>query len=82
MSKTITPYSEPLFPKVPPYDSFTQETVNLIFSHVNGIKRRQFHGKSAYDMFIFLYSPNLASALGISFIDPEEVVQSPRLLKS
>jgi len=71
-----------IVPKGSSFDSFTQETVNLIFSHVNGIKRRQFHGKSAYDMFIFLYSPNLASALGISFIDPEEVVQSPRLLKS
>ena len=62
------------------FDNFTQETVNLIFSHVNAVKRKQFNGKSAYDMFSFYYSENLASALGISFVPPNEVVQSPKLL--
>ena len=62
------------------FDDFTQETVNLIFSHVNAVKRKQFNGKSAYDMFSFYYSENLASALGISFVPPNEVVQSPKLL--
>ena len=38
------------------FDGFTQETVNLIFSHVNAVKRKQFNGKSAYDMFSFYYS--------------------------
>ena len=63
------------------FDDFTQETVNIIFSHVNAVKRKQFNGKSAYDMFTFYYSEVLASALGISFIPPNEVVQSPKLLK-
>lgn len=63
------------------FDSFTQETVDLIFSHVNAIKRHQFQGKSAYDMFSFVYSRELAEALGISFVDPKEVIQSPNLLK-
>ena len=63
------------------FDNFTQETVNLIFSHVNAVKRRQFHGKSAYDMFSFVYSRELAEALGISFVDPKDVIQSPKLLK-
>jgi len=71
-----------IVPKGSSFDSFTQQTVNLIFSHVNAIKRRQFHGKSAYDMFIFLHSMTLANALGISFVDPKEVVQSPQLLRS
>lgn len=62
------------------FDDFTQETVNLIFSHVNAVKRKQFNGKSAYDMFSFYYSETLASALGISFVPPNEVVQSPKLL--
>ena len=34
------------------FDDFTQETVNRIFSHVNAVKRKQFNGKSAYDMFL------------------------------
>lgn len=62
------------------FDEFTQETVNLIFSHVNAVKRKQFNGKSAYDMFSFYYSEVLASALGISFVPPNEVLQSPKLL--
>lgn len=62
------------------FDNFTQETVNLIFSHINAVKRKQFNGKSAYDMFSFYYSEILASALGISFIPATEVIQSPKLL--
>lgn len=63
------------------FDHFTQKTVDLIFSHVNAVKRRQFHGKSAYDMFSFVYSRELAEALGIFFVDPKDVIQSPKLLK-
>ena len=48
------------------FNDFTQDTVNLIFSHVNSVKRKQFNGKSAYEMFSFSYSEELASALGIS----------------
>ncbi len=70
-----------IVPKGSSFDTFTQKTVNLIFSHVNAVKRRQFNGKSAHDMFAFAYSPELAKVLGISFVDPKEVVQSPRLLK-
>ena len=62
------------------FDDFSQETVNLIFSHVNAVKRKQFNGKSAYDMFSFYYSELLASALGISFVPANEVIQSPKLL--
>lgn len=62
------------------FDNFTQETVNLIFSHVNAIKRKQFNGKSAFDMFTFTYSVELAILLGIHFIKPNDVVQTPKLL--
>lgn len=62
------------------FDDFKRETVNLIFSHVNAVKRKQFNGKSAYDMFSFYYSEVLASTLGISFIPANEVIQSPKLL--
>lgn len=63
------------------FDNFTQDDVNLIFSHVNAVKRKQFNGKSAYDMFTFSYSPELAAAFGISFIHAKEVIQSPELLR-
>lgn len=63
------------------FDNFTQDTVNLIFSHVNAVKRKRFNGKSAYDMFTFTFSEKLANVLGISFVPAEKVVQTPALLR-
>lgn len=63
------------------FNKFTQETVNLIFSHVNSVKRKQFNGKSAYEMFSFSFSEQLANALGIYKIEATEVIQSASLLK-
>lgn len=71
-----------IVPKGVSFDNFTQDTVNLIFSHVNAVKRKQFNGKSAYDMFTFAYSTELAEVLGIKYIDPTEVIQSSALLKN
>ena len=31
------------------FDDWTQDNVNLIFSHINAVKRKQFNGKSSYD---------------------------------
>lgn len=70
-----------IVPKGSSFDDFTQKTVNLIFSHVNAVSRAKYGGKSAYDMFCFLYSEKLANLLGITYIPPKEVVQSPALLK-
>ena len=64
-----------------PFDDFTQDTVNLIFSHVNAMLRKCFNGKSAYEMFCFAYSEEPAHALGISFVASKKVIQSPLLLK-
>lgn len=70
-----------IVPKGVSFDNFTQDNVNMIFSHINAVKRKQFNGKSAYDLFTFSYSVDLASAFGIEYIAPENVIQSPALLK-
>lgn len=70
-----------IVPKGTSFDNFTQQTVNTIFSHVNAVARQQFNGKSAFDMFSFTYSPALAAALGIRFIEPKQAIQTPKLLK-
>ena len=70
-----------IVPKGQSFDNFTQDTVNLIFSHVNGVKRKSLGGKSPYEIFAFTYGDNIAAALGINLIPPDLVVQSPRLLK-
>ena len=70
-----------IVPKGSSFDDFTQETVDLVFSHVNSIKRAMYGGKSAYDMFCFVYSEELAGLLGIKRIPADDVIQSPKLLK-
>jgi len=70
-----------IVPKGTSFDAFTQEMVNIIFSHVNGIKRKIFKGKSPFEMFSFMYGNDIAEILGILEIPADEVVQSPLLLK-
>jgi len=64
------------------FDSFTQETVDLIFSHINSVKRKSLNGKTAYEMFSFAFGDNVASLLGISPIPANDVIQSPKLLEA
>ncbi len=62
------------------FDSFDQKTVDLIFSHVNNVKRKSLNGKSPYEMFTFTFGEKTTSILGIQHIPPEKVVQSQKLL--
>jgi IS30 family transposase len=70
-----------IVPKGESFDHFTQDTVNLIFSHVNSVKRKSLNGKSPYDVFAFTYGEELAAILGITAIPADQVTQSPRLLR-
>jgi IS30 family transposase len=71
-----------IVPQGESFDAFTQETVNLLFSHVNGVQRKSLNGKSPYDIFEFTYGAKTALLLGINSIPATEVIQSPTLLKS
>ena len=70
-----------IVPKGESFEIFTQETVNLIFSHVNSVKRKSLNGKTPFEMFEFTYGSKLANILGIVEIPAQEVIQSPALLK-
>lgn len=70
-----------IVPKGSSFDDFTQETVNLIFSHVNSVSRSIFSGKTPFNLFSYLYDERFAALMGIQAIPPEKVVQSPALLK-
>jgi IS30 family transposase len=70
-----------ILPQGDSFDALTQDCVNLIFSHVNGVMRKSLNGKSAFDFFVFTFTEQLAHSLGISRIPPKEVIQSPLLLK-
>ena len=71
-----------IVPKGEPFDEFTQDTVNLIFSHVNSIKRKRLNGKTPYEMFSFMFGEDIALLLGVKAIPADLVVQSPMLLKN
>ena len=71
-----------IVPKGNSFNSFTQETVNLIFSRVNSVKRKSLNGKSPFEFFTFKYGEKLAEILGIEAVPANEVIQSPALLKN
>lgn len=64
------------------FDDFTQETVNLIFSNINSVKRKSLNGKTPYAMFSFAFGEEVAVILGIMPIPADQVSQSPKLLKT
>jgi IS30 family transposase len=70
-----------IVPKGESFDSFSQQTVDMIFSHINSVKRKSLNGKTPFEMFSFAYGADTPAVLGISHIPPEKVVQSPKLLK-
>lgn len=71
-----------IVPKGQSFDAFSQDTVNLIFSHVNSIYRNSLNGKTPFELFSFTFGQALSEQLGIRRIPPRQVVQSPLLQKS
>jgi len=70
-----------IVPKGESLDSFTQDMVNLIFSHVNSGKRKVLGGKSPYALFVFMFGETTADLLGIRHIPAQEVIQDHTLLR-
>ena len=62
-------------------DDFTQDQICLAFSHVNSLKRNSLNGKSAYEKFAAIYGKEALDFWGIRYIDSEDVVLSPSLMK-
>jgi IS30 family transposase len=69
-----------IVPKGESFDDFTQDTVNLIFSHVNSVKRKIYNGKTPFELFVFTYGEELARILGVDNVPAKSVIQSPKLL--
>jgi IS30 family transposase len=71
-----------IVPRGASFDHFTQETVSLIFSHVNSVKRKILNGKTPYEVFSFVFGESVAALFGINEVPAADVVQSPLLLKN
>ena len=62
----------------------TQADVCLLMSHINSYPRPDFGGRSAYDMFCFIYGEageQILRMLGITRIPTKDIVLTPALLK-
>lgn len=62
----------------------TQADVSLVMSHINSYPRPDFGGRSAYDMFCFIYGEageQILRMLGITRIPTKDIVLTPALLK-
>lgn len=70
-----------IVPKGSSFVHFTQDTVDLIFSNVNSVKRNSLGGKTPYEVFAFAYGADVARLLGITPVPADKVNQSPSLLK-
>lgn len=53
----------------------------IINPHVNGVRRATLNNQSAYDIFTFVYIEELAKLLGISPINPKNIIQSLKLIQ-
>jgi len=71
-----------IVPKGTSFDDFSQDQLNIIFSHVNSVKRKALSGKSSLDIFGFWHGLDTAQLMGITPIPAEAVAQSPKLLKA
>ena len=71
-----------IVPKGESFQAFSQDTINLIFSHVNSVRRNSLNGKSPYEVFSFTFGSELADLLGIQRIPARDVIQSPLLCKT
>jgi len=69
-----------ILPKGTSFDDLSQSNVDMIFSHINSVRRKSLNGKTAYDIFSFTFGTDVAEALGIISIPPDKIIQSPRLL--
>lgn len=63
------------------FDNLSQPQLDIIFSHVNSVRRKVLNGKSPYEMFSFIFGNKITSLLNITQIEDKEVIQSPMLLR-
>ena len=68
-------------PKGTSFDQMTQSQLNIIFSHMNSTARKQYNGKTPYQLFCLYHGKEMADLLEIREVPADKVIQSKRLLK-
>jgi IS30 family transposase len=73
-------YVRDIIPNGKSLSCLTQDSVNLMFSHINSTPRKALHGKTPYELFVFYFGSNAAKVLGICEIPKDAVVLKPSLI--
>ena len=74
-------YIRYVIPKGKSFDDLTQEKVTLMMSHINSTARPALHGKNPMQMALQNFGEDALERLGLTFIPPDEVNLTSRLLK-
>ncbi len=70
-----------IIPKGKTLDDLTQSDVNLMFSHINSYVRESNQNKTPYELIVERFGPEFVELLGIKYVNPNDVILRPRLLK-
>ncbi len=70
-----------IIPKGNPLDSFEQNHITLMMSHVNSYSRNKLNDKTPFSLFEFLYGKEVLEKLGVEKINSNDVILKPSLLK-
>lgn len=70
-----------ILPKGSSFDDLTQNSVNLMMSHINSYSRPLLNDKTPFDLFTFIYGGDILSKLGIRKIPANGIVLKPSLLE-
>lgn len=63
------------------FDSFNQEDINLMMSHINSYKRKKLNNLSPLELFSTIYGKETIDKLGLKYIEPNNINISSKLLK-
>lgn len=70
-----------VIPKGKSMDTFNQQDITLLMSHVNSYVRKKLNDQSPFDAFSSRYGFKLINSLGIARINPNDIILKPSLLK-
>lgn len=73
-------YVRDIIPNGKNLKSLTQDSLDLVFSHINSVPRESLNGKTPYEAFSFFYGEELLAKLHVTKIDKDAVTLMPYLL--
>ena len=68
-------------PKGAPFDSYTQEDMDILMSNINALRKKALNDKSSYETFEYFFGSYVLAKLGVMEINSDAVILKPSLLK-